>query len=414
MATSTTYSLRARYVFPIDRPPIRNGWITVAGGRITATGDTPISNCRDLGDVAILPGLINAHTHLEFSQLERPLGQAGVSFPDWLREVIRRRDVTPPEERDAARNRAIRQGVEESIHCGTTTIGEIARLPWQGIEQRYESVQGVAFLELLGLATARHNELLAAATDYVEARHGNTPSPRAGLSPHAPYTASPKLVEAVAALSARTRTPVAMHLAETREELELLHAGSGLFREFLNELGAWHPDVIPRESTPLDYLKLLAKADRSLIIHGNYLTREEIEFAGRHNERMSVIYCPRTHAYFGHDRYPLQELLDAGVNVALGTDSRASNPDLNMLSELRFAAKQHGDISLETILRLATINAARALGMGATHGSLTPGQQADFVVIPIAPIDRSDPHELLFESSQGVEQVFRAGIEESA
>jgi cytosine/adenosine deaminase-related metal-dependent hydrolase len=157
----------------------------------------------------------------------------------------------------------------------------------------------------------------------------------------------------------------------------------------------------------LDYLKLLAGADRSLIIHGNYLDRDEIAYVSRQRERMSVIYCPRTHAYFGHDRYPLREMLNAAVNVALGTDSRASNPDLNMLSELRFAAGRHEDISRETLLRLATINAARALGMSRTHGSLTPGKQADIIVVPVAPNDSADPHELLFESASGVEHVVR-------
>ncbi len=411
MATSPTYSLRARYLFPIDRPPIRDGWITISGGHIAAIGSEPSGDCRDLGDVAILPGLINAHTHLEFSQLDQPLGRPGMSFPNWRREVIRWRDAVPPEDRDSARDRAIRQGLEESARGGTTTIGEIARLPWPGIDERYESMQGVAFLELLGLANSRHDELLAAASEYVEHWSGKTTLPLAGLSPHAPYTVSPKLVESVAALSARTRTPVAMHLAETREELELLRDGSGPMREFLDELGAWYPDVVPRKSTPLDYLKLLAKADRSLIVHGNYLSPDEIAFAGQQSERMSVIYCPRTHAYFAHDRYPLRAMLDAGVNVSLGTDSRASNPDLDVLSELRFVAAHHADISPETILRLATINAATALGMVDRLGTLTAGKRADFVVIPISSDERSDPYELLVGSKHGVAQVFRGGVQ---
>jgi cytosine/adenosine deaminase-related metal-dependent hydrolase len=217
------------------------------------------------------------------------------------------------------------------------------------------------------------------------------------------------LVESVAALSARTNTPVAMHLAETREELELLRSGSGTLREFLDELGAWHPGVIPRESAPLNYLKLLAKAVRSLIIHGNYLSQDEMEFAGQRSERMSIIYCPRTHAYFDHDPYPLQKMLGCGVNVALGTDSRASNPDLNMLGEIRFAAQQHQGIAPERILRLATINAAKALGMATTRGTLTAGKHADLIVIPISPREPADPHELLFESAQAVQQVVRQG-----
>lgn len=383
--------------------------ITVSNGRIVSLGHDSEGECRDLGDVAILPAFINAHTHLEFSSLEHPLGEPRMVFTEWIREVIRwRRTRIEQSEGSDWRHDAIRKGIEESSQGGVLSLGEIATLPRADSDGRYAAMQGINFLELLGLADDRHDELVAAANAHVATFKSSSRHLSPGLSPHAPYTVSPRLVDSIATLAARTHTPVAMHLAETREELELLQSGSGPFCELLSELGAWHPDVIPRGSTPLDYLKLLAKAERSLVIHGNYLTREEIEFAAQQRERMSVIYCARTHAYFGHERYPLQEMLDCGVAVALGTDSRASNPDLNMLNELRFVARQHQDIPPESILRLATINAATALGIGESHGTLTPGKQANLIVVPISEGDSSDPYELLFGWEQSVMMVFRS------
>lgn len=410
MTRSPTYSLQARYLFPIDRPPIPRGWITVSEGRIVGVGQEPAGDRRDLGDVAILPAFINAHTHLEFSNLEQPLGEPGMPFTEWIREVIRwRRAASEQSEGTDWRRDPIRKGLEESLRGGAVSLGEIATLPQAKSDGRYDTMQGVGFLELLGLADERHDELLAAARTHLATWQGSGPQQSAGLSPHAPYTVGPKLVGSIATLAASTRAPVAMHLAETREELELLRSGRGPFRELLDDLGAWHSGVIPHDSSPLDYLKLLAKAGRSLVIHGNYLNRDEIAFAGQHNERMSVVYCPRTHAYFDHGRYPLREMWDWGVNIALGTDSRASNPDLNMLHEVRFVAQQHQDVPLENILRLATINAAKALGMAEMYGTLAPGKQADLIVIPISRNEHTDPHELLFASTHGIGQVFRNG-----
>ena len=409
MAKSSTYSLRARYLFPIDRPPIRDGWITISEGRIVGIGDEPVGERRDLGNVAILPALVNAHTHLEFSNLDQPLGRPGMAFTEWIREVVRwRRAAIKQHERGDWRCDAIRNGVAESVQGGAVSLGEIATLPRAESDGRYVAMQGVCFLELLGLADARHDELLHAAGQHLACSQVSSRQPTPGLSPHAPYTVGPKLVESIAALSSGSCVPIAMHLAETREELELLRAGTGPFQELLTDLGAWHPEVIRRGSTPLDYLKLLAKADRSLIIHGNYLSNEEIKVLGRYRDRMSVIYCSRTHAYFGHDRYPLQAMLDLDVNVALGTDSRASNPDLNMLNELRFVAQQHQDVPPDIILRLATINGATALGLEKSHGTLTRGKQADLVVIPISEDEPADAHELLFAGLHDVRMVIRS------
>ncbi len=140
---------------------------------------------------------------------------------------------------------------------------------------------------------------------------------------------------------------------------------------------------MPRGTRPLDYLRRLADAPRALVIHGNYLAREEQEFLAAHAERMTLVYCPRTHAYFAHPRYPLAELLAAGVRVALGTDSRASNPDLGMLGEFRHAATAHRDVPIDTILEMATLRAAEAVGCANQCGSISPGKLANLVALPL-------------------------------
>lgn len=146
----------------------------------------------------------------------------------------------------------------------------------------------------------------------------------------------------------------------------------------------WDPTAIPLGTRPLDYLQLLAHTSRALVVHGNYLSEVERSFLATHADHMSLVYCPRTHARFGHPPYPLAELLAAGVRVALGTDSRASNPDLSVLSELRHAAQQHKSISPGVILFLGTLAGAHALGCEADCGSITPRKWAQLVAVPLS------------------------------
>jgi len=399
------YAIRARYLLPCDGPPLRDACLTIHQGRIVAVGRAETANVRDLGQVAVLPGLINAHTHLEFSQLEAPLGTPGMPFPEWIRRVIawRGEQRTTGGGADNWRDRAINAGMRESAKAGVTRLGEIATLPVSPIE-RYQDFAGIAFLELLGLRDETHDDLIAAAEQFIQNAR-SIPCGRAGLSPHAPYTVSPKLLERVVRLSARERLPVAMHLAETRDELELLRDADGPLSALLRELGAWQAGAIPLATRPLHYLETLARADRAVVIHGNYLAADECEFLAQHRERMSLVYCPRTHAYFGHEPYPLAELFQAGVRVAVGTDSRASNPDLNLLDELRFVARTHPGVAPREIMRMGTIDAAAALGIDDRVGSLAVGKDADLVVLPIGAGEPADPHELILLSEAQVSAV---------
>jgi aminodeoxyfutalosine deaminase len=187
-----------------------------------------------------------------------------------------------------------------------------------------------------------------------------------------------------------------MHIAETGDELELLASRTGSLRTMLERRGVWHDDAWPAVVSIADYLQILATAPRALVVHGNYLTTRDMEIISEHRDRMSVIYCPRTHAYFEHSPHAYPEMIKRGINVALGTDSRASNPDLSVFEEMRAVAEQ-GRIAPSEILKMGTINGSRALGLGDEFGSFKVGVGAS--LCKVDGLDKHmvrDPYEALF------------------
>ncbi len=375
-------ALRARYVFPVDGPPIKDGVVTVVGDRI--------------GDVAILPGWVNSHVHLEFSDQEQPLGEPGGSFVDWIRQVIACRG-----QRDRDVSEAISRGIAECISSGTTSLGEIATARADDYPSPLDSIDVTLMQEVIGFSAARSLSSFGAVINRLndfEQRHDMP----LGLSPHAPYSVHPTLVDRLVEQSAKERLPLAMHLAESPEELQLLADGDGPFRELLEDLSMWDGVAIAPGTRPIDYLRRLARAERALVIHGNYLQKNELEFLAEQRERMTLVYCPRTHAYFGHPRYPLVDALAIGVRVALGTDSRVSNPDLNVWEEMRFVAREFPEVSPEAALRMITIEGAHALGRVDQVGSLAVGKAANLAIVSISPRRADSPFDLLCDDSSRV------------
>lgn len=388
----------ARYVFPISSPPIRDSYVTVDNGVIVAvSNERPTAPVIDLGNAAIVPGLINAHTHLELSGFDQPIGQPNQGFAAWIRDVVswRRELVERHSEAELwdIRGSAVQRGLAECAAAGVTSIADIVSPGWEPLAASVPAnIRLFPFQETLGLPTNRIDALHAQAEAF-------TRQTVRGVSPHAPYTVGIELLEKVVRLSAERKFPVAMHLAESPEELELLRSHSGAFYSLLNDLGAWDPSAIPRGIDILDYLHILAKADHALIIHGNYLHDDELAYLAQHREKFTVVYCPRTHAYFQHPRYPLPALLARGICVAIGTDSRASNPDLNLWDELRFVADHFPELSLATILSLGTQSAAHLF---ARPDGLVGHKHADMVIIGLPDDEVNDPHELLFDAAARV------------
>jgi len=193
-----------------------------------------------------------------------------------------------------------------------------------------------------------------------------------------------------------------IHLAESAAELELLETHSGPFVQFLQDLGVWEPGGLVHS---IDWI--LAKSRRAslaLYAHGNYLRPDAL--IPPHG---TIVYCPRTHAAFGHPPHPFRDFLARGVRVALGTDSLASNPDLDLLDEARFVHRLYPDFPGDTLLRMATLSGAEALGWADETGSLSPGKSADLVVVPISGSSTADPHRLVFDSSDSVQAVLFRG-----
>ena len=305
-----TRALKARYVFPITRAPIAGGTVTFRGGRIigvgqgVAEGQPGGGSTDDLGNVALMPGLVNAHVHLEFSDLGGPLGQPGIGLVDWIKLVMQyRREHTP--------QRAVERGLQESRQHGVTSLGEIAQPDWPADQVDAAGLDVTVFQELIAPTTTRMAPVLDAAHRHVAAGKAAA-GWRPGLSPHAPYSVHPDLLRRAVSLAAAEGVPLAFHLAESPEELQWLHSGAGPFREFLSSMSL---PTIHNSATPLDFLRVLADAPRALVIHGNYLDDQEIGFLAAAADRMSVVYCPRTHAWFGHQPYPLGKMLAAGVQV---------------------------------------------------------------------------------------------------
>ena len=405
-------SYRARWVFPVDAEPIENGTVEIDAGQIAAVHAARDPQAVDLGNAAVIPALVNSHTHLEFSDLAEPI-HPPQPFTDWIRALVAHRRSRPANPAEA-----ISLGLDESRQNGTMLLGEIAGGGHgEGATRRHGDMREdrrvaasprprvVLFRELLGLRPDQAAGQLAIAREHLEAGDdGSGLIVTRGISPHAPYSVHPDLFGSLVDLAAERHAPLAIHLAETRAELELLEHGTGEFAEMLQDFGVWQADAIPRSTRPLDYLQPLAKLERALIVHGNYLSSDEIEFIAQH-PNLAVVYCPRTHAYFGHAEHPWQELLSGGVTVALGTDSRASNPDLSLWKELLFLRARHPQVNPRTLLELGTIAGARALGFDHQTGTLTPGKPANLAVVSLPAEDNTDPFALLFAPQNRISAV---------
>ncbi len=289
----------------------------------------------------------------------------------------------------------------ECIRTGTTLVGDISGDggSWDVLAEA--PLRAVVFRELLGLSADRASAAWERLDGWL-ASHPGTVMCRPGVSPHAPYSVRSSLFLA----AARRGVPVAVHLAETAEEQELLVPRRGPFVPFLRDLGVWEPDGLADDTAHV--LDLLKGHSPTLLVHGNYLPPDSLI-----PDNATIVYCPRTHAAFGHSPHPFREFLARGVRVALGTDSLASNPDLDLLAEARFLHSQYPDVPGEVVLRMATLAGAEALGWADDTGSLEPGKSADLVVVPLgasgASATRGDPHRVVLESAASVTRVLCRG-----
>lgn len=366
-----TKTFTARWIVPIIQPPIQHGYIRLNGNQVQELGTikNKPTDTIDLGDVALLPGLVNAHTHLEFSHLDSPIGHPGIEFNKWIDLVIKSRFTSDP----SLSEHSVLQGAQQCESYGVRLAGDIATpppatssstdgnptdSPDKSDKQVSQSPapEIVSFAEVIGLSHERSQERLSAAAKHYSRVH------HSGISPHAPYSTRPEAIEACVDFSASNNIPLAMHLAESPAERELLTSGTGPLAETLGDLGLLTAGIFPAPRNSMsDWLTLLSGCSRGLVIHGNDLQADELETFSRYRN-LTAVYCPRTHNFFRFDHHPIADMIQAGIRVALGTDSLASNPDLSLWNEVRFVLNRRQDIDPSEVLKMATVNGAWALG----------------------------------------------------
>jgi len=397
-------TLTARWVFPVAGPPLERGTVTMRGERIEAVEPrgtrTPD---EDLGNAAIIPGLVNAHTHLDLSGARGLIPPTDPDhFTDWLRGVIAYRRSRSPDQVQAD----IRAGLAESLRFGTTLIGDITSGGASYPVVSAASTRAILFWEVIGLDRKQCESIWAEFAiktgvgwidDSMPASNPTTAQCRWKLSPHAPYSVNHDFALGLLFLGG-----AAIHLAESQAELELLATKSGAFVPFLKELGVWSPGALTAGVSDF-VVNRTGLRPPVLYIHCNYLPLDA-PFAPAH----SLVYCPRTHAAFCHPPHPFREFLARGVRVCLATDSLASNPDLDILAEARFVHSRYPGFPGAALLRMVTLAGAEALGWADECGSLEAGKSADLVAVPLPDRDATDPHELLLaEETRERRTMFR-------
>jgi len=400
---------RARWIVPVTSPPEADGVVAVNGDRIAYVGpasDAPPGDEVNLGDVILVPGLINAHCHLELTAMRGFLED--LDFRRWILRLTSARQAVL--DREALLDSA-RYGIEEGVRAGITTYADTSDSAVGLQAMREAAVRGVLYQEVFGPDPAQCAKSIADLREKVAGlRYLETPLVRVGVSPHAPYTVSDELFKATASLARELRLPVAVHIAESEVESQLVSTASGAFADGLRSRGI---NVERRAESPIALLDACGVLDaKPLLIHCVRVNAADVERIA--SSSSSVAHCPVSNAKLGHGVAPLLDLLEAGIPVGLGSDSMASNNRMDLLEEARVALLAQRAVArlcdapqAADMIELATIAGARALGIDAQVGSLEEGKQADlaaFAIDPAVPIQ--DPVAALVFSISGARARF--------
>ena len=372
-------SYRADWVLPIADEPIRDGFVTVENGRVTALGAEPPPGAVDLGRTAILPSLVNAHTHLELSYLHRQV-PPNDDFHAWITTVMARRreypDAADPTILDAAR-----RAIASARGFGTGLVADISNTLVTVPLLREAGLPAQVFHELLGFNVADAGARVLEARQKVAALGADAGGVRISLAPHAPYSVAPSLFQAIREdLDAQRHPLSSVHLGESAHEVEFLRKGSGVIREMLAELGVWDDEWRAPGTSPVEYLSDLGFLDRSVLaVHGVQFDGEDLTKLGALG--VTVVSCPRSNRYVGVGSPPIEAFYAMDVDVAFGTDSLASADDLNVFAELAEARRLAPRVPASRLLESATLVGARALGFESELGSIEPGKRASLLAV---------------------------------
>ncbi len=368
--------IRAKVVVTMDGAPIENGAVAISGDRIADVGKFFDIEKRhagekivDLGEQVLLPGLINAHCHLDYTCLRGKISRQK-SFTDWIRAINAEKAMLSADDYIDS----INEGFAEAKRFGTATIANLTAFP-ELVSQIKAPIRTWWFAELIDVRDpSRANEIVDLAVERLKSQE------HWGLAPHAPFTASADLYQR----SEEVAPLLTTHLAESREEMSMFREGQGALFEFLKEMGRDMSDCGGR--TPVDYfLSRAIEGNRPyLLVHLNDVSGDDFGLLAKVSKNFAVVHCSRSHEYFGHSPFQFQKLREIGCDICLGTDSLASNEDLSLFAEMRAFQKEFPDVSPEEILKMVTENPARALRQENALGKIRAGFVADLIAVPIA------------------------------
>jgi cytosine/adenosine deaminase-related metal-dependent hydrolase len=399
--------LAAGWLLPIEKPPIADGAVLIGwDGRIVAVGpDAQVPRPegvleRRYPGAAILPGLVNAHTHLELTDLGGQVEED--DFSAWIRRLRELKEQSTTEQYLAAAKR----GVESCWACGVTTIADTGdrAVVIQALAERGGS--GIVYQEVFGPHPEQAGASMAQLRRTVsDLRRFESSRVQLGISPHAPYTVSGPLYRLAAEFACAEGLPIAVHLAESLAETQLLGAAAGPFAE------AWRRRGIPLPALPgRSPVAWLAEHgvlnERTLCIHVVQVDSADIALLAAAG--VSVAHCPRSNHRHGHGEAPLASLLAAGLRVGVGTDSVVSVGVLDLLAEAR-AARELAKLSWDRALSLVTLEAARALGLDRDVGSLVPGKWGDVAIVRLRDVRGSPAERVLTSTGEQVVATYVGG-----
>ncbi|RPI48619.1 MAG: hypothetical protein EHM55_25285 [Acidobacteria bacterium] len=375
---------RAAWLLPISQPPIRDAWLRTDRGRIVAfgpsrPGDFTSSDEVDLGNAAVLPGLVNAHMHLELSWMRGRVATGG-SFPEWIRSVIGLRNGADRSSDEIVG--AIPAAIDEARDYGTALVGDITNTLATSALLADRRMAAVVFYELLGFPAADADRLIASALDVLKMMPA-IGDVRHTIAPHAPYSVSPALFGRIrAALKQDPFARSSVHLGESEVEIEFLEGGTGALRAMLEEIGKWDPSWVAPGCGPVEYIDRMGFLDdRLLVVHGVQFGAGDLERIAQ--KGATLVTCPRGNIATGAGTPPVGEFFESGVRVAVGTDSLASVPDLNLFAELAEMRRLSPETPSRLLLEAATINGARALGFESEFGTIDAGKRDALIAVEL-------------------------------
>lgn len=381
----------AKWILPVSKPPLKDGAIWIRRGRIAAVGrysdlGVPRSvEILDLGSSIVLPGLVNAHTHLEYSCLKGRIAPARKYF-DWLVQMVElKRGLSRPE-----MEQGILAGVRELIRCGTALVADVTNTGLAARALQRSGLRGIIFFELVGESS------LKAFFATKRALSASAPRFRIRPSPHAPHTVPGYLLHEMAQYQKKTRALTSIHLSESEEEMNWIRGREGPMNRLIASEMLRSSAYLGRRLSPVAYLKQYGLLNRRVLcVHCVHLDASDADILKKAS--CFVALCPRSNVHAGAGRAPVEQLIRRGIPLCIGTDSLASNTDLDLWNEMRAVKKLFPFLPHAFILRVATLNGAGALGFASSHGSIEPGKTAHFIYAPALPATLRDPYQFLFE-----------------